>query len=272
MFYNPIEQLVLEQFSAEPPFGVSTFPVGTLFNAPFLGQDGLTAYPNPANGILQAPRNQPVDWGVFRPILLFGAFQPHMRSQYSDQYNLTIERELRSDLKLQLSYVGSQGHRLLATHDLNYGNSQTCLDLQAIADTIQRNASDPHLHPPICVWPVFIPDSAFVIPREHLPMHGCIRDLPHGARPAPALWAQRHRSLVGSASVPSPKCDPIVGWDDANRPDERLPLGWRSRLQQRFCPRHDRQLSLQLSASLPRQALCSRVAVHSGLHVQQIVR
>ena len=27
MFYNPIEQLVLEQFSAEPPFGVSTFPV-----------------------------------------------------------------------------------------------------------------------------------------------------------------------------------------------------------------------------------------------------
>src|SRR4029077_4893519 len=40
MFYNPLEQLVLEQFSAEPPFGVSTFPVGTLFNLPFLGQNG----------------------------------------------------------------------------------------------------------------------------------------------------------------------------------------------------------------------------------------
>jgi hypothetical protein len=133
MFYNPVEQLVLEQFSAEPPFGVSTFPVGTLFNTPFLGQDGQTAYPNPANGILQAPRNQAVDWGLFRPILLFGAFQPHMRSQYSDQYNLTIERQLRNDLKLQVSYVGSQGHRLLATHDLNYGNPQTCLDINALA-------------------------------------------------------------------------------------------------------------------------------------------
>jgi len=141
MFYNPVEQLVLEQFSAEPPFGVSTFPVGTLFNTPFLGQDGQTAYPNPANGILQAARNQPVDWGVFRPILLFGAFQPHMRSQYSDQYNLTIERELRNDLKLQVSYVGSQGHRLLATHDLNYGNPQTCLDINALANHDATNVT-----------------------------------------------------------------------------------------------------------------------------------
>ncbi len=40
LFYNPIEQLVLEQFSAEPPFGGSTFPVDTLFNTPFLAQSG----------------------------------------------------------------------------------------------------------------------------------------------------------------------------------------------------------------------------------------
>src|SRR5207245_749528 len=35
LFYNPIEQLVLEQFSAEPPFGGSTFPFNTMFNTPF---------------------------------------------------------------------------------------------------------------------------------------------------------------------------------------------------------------------------------------------
>ncbi len=40
LFYNPIEQLVLEQFSAEPPFGGSTFPFNTLFNEPFLDQSG----------------------------------------------------------------------------------------------------------------------------------------------------------------------------------------------------------------------------------------
>src|SRR6202162_6442471 len=38
LFYNPIEQLVLEQFSAEPPFGGSTFLSNTLFNTPFVFQ------------------------------------------------------------------------------------------------------------------------------------------------------------------------------------------------------------------------------------------
>src|SRR5205823_15094816 len=28
-----------------------------------------------------------------------------------------------------VGYVGSEGHHLLATHDLNFGNAQTCLDL-----------------------------------------------------------------------------------------------------------------------------------------------
>ena len=94
LFYNPVEQLVLEQFSAEPPFGGSTFPFNTLFNQPFVDQGGpAITYPNPfglaslsgVNGILDPPRNQPVDWGMFRPITLFGQFQPHMRSQYSAQ-------------------------------------------------------------------------------------------------------------------------------------------------------------------------------------------
>lgn len=142
LFYNPIEQLVLEQFSAEPPFGGSTFPFNTLFNQPFLDQSGDFSYPNPfglnslsgVNGILNPQRGQPVDWGMFRPNTLFGQFQPHMRNQYSAQYNLTIQRQLTNDMKFEIGYVGSQGHRLLATHDINYGNAQTCLGLQAIAD------------------------------------------------------------------------------------------------------------------------------------------
>jgi len=131
LFYNPIEQLVLEQFSAEPPFGVSIFLANTLFNTPFVTQGG-GVNPNGANGILDPKRGSSVDWSVYRPILLFGEFQPHMRTQYSAQYNLTLQHELSRDLELQLSYVGSQGHRLLATRDLNAANPQTCLDIIAI--------------------------------------------------------------------------------------------------------------------------------------------
>jgi hypothetical protein len=199
LFYNPIEQLVLEQFSAEPPFGVSTFPVGTLFNLPFLGQDGATAYPNPANGILQAPRNQPVDWGVFRPILLFGQFQPHMRSQYSAQYNLTIERQLSNDLKLQVGFVGSQGHRLLATHDLNYGNAQTCLDLNSVlgAGTCGQFYADSSF---------FIPGGTKLPVDFHLPYVQNNSVLSAGTTLGP-----KGITLVGLRPYSSPQCNPMTG-------------------------------------------------------------
>lgn len=201
MFYNPIEQLVLEQFSAEPPFGVSTFPVGTFFNLPFLGQDGATVYPNPANGILQAKRNQPVDWGVFRPILLFGQFQPKMRSQYSDQYNLTIQHQLRPDLKLEVSYVGSQGHRLLATHDLNYGNPQTCLDLQNISNL----TGDGNL-----TCGPFYADSAFNIAANEIPA-GVTLHMPYGSQPVVTGPNPTPITLVGLRKYSSPQCDPFSG-------------------------------------------------------------
>lgn len=206
LFYNPIEQLVLEQFSAEPPFGGSTFPFNTMFNTPFQDQSGDFTYPNPfglpslsgVNGILTPPRNQPVDWGMFRPILLFGQFQPKMRSQYSAQYNLTVERQLSRDLKLQVGYVGSQGHRLLATHDLNYGNPQTCLDLNAVL-------GDGTCGP-------YFADSTFSIPAGttlpvdfHLPYAQNSSVIPAGTTLANDL------TLVGLRRYSSPQCDPLTG-------------------------------------------------------------
>jgi hypothetical protein len=207
LFYNPIEQLVLEQFSAEPPFGGSTFPFNTMFNTPFQDQSGTFTYPNPfglpslsgVNGILNPTRGQPVDWGMFRPILLFGQFQPKMRSQYSAQYNLTIERELARDMKLQVGYVGSQGHRLLATHDLNYGNPQTCLDLNAV------------LGDGTCGQ--YFADSTFTIPGGtvlpvdfHLPYAQNNSVIPAGTTLGP-----NGITLVGLRRYSSPQCDPLTG-------------------------------------------------------------
>ena len=147
MFYNPIEQLVLEQFSAEPPFGGSTLLFSTFFNTPYYAQGGFQL-PNPYNpaggettGILNPKPGSPVDWSVFRPLLLFGEFQPHLRTQYSDQYNLTIQHELARNLVLQLGFVGSQAHRLLATTDLNRATPQTCLDIMSIANANPANVT-----------------------------------------------------------------------------------------------------------------------------------
>jgi hypothetical protein len=201
LFYNPIEQLVLEQFSAEPPFGGSTFPVETQFNLPFLGQDGTTVYPNPFNGIISPPRGQPIDWSIFRPILLFGQFQPHMRSQYSAQYNLTIQRQLSHDMSFMIGYVGSQGHRLLATHDINYGNPQTCLDLNNISNL----TGDTNL-----ACGPYYSDSYFGISANEIPS-GVQLHMPNGQvftgpNPQPI-------GLVGLRQYSSPNCNPIGGYD-----------------------------------------------------------
>ena len=201
MFYNPIEQLVLEQFSAEPPFGGSTFVFNTQFNTPFLNQDGVTVAPNPFNGILNPPRNQPVDWSVFRPILLFGQFPTNLRPQYAEQYNFGIEREVAKDLVLTVQYVGRQGHRLLASQDLNFGNAQTCVDLQAISDT----TGDANLS-----CGAFFADSAFTVPAGEIPP-GFTLHLPYGSVPTVTGPNANPITLVGLRRFSSPSCEPTTG-------------------------------------------------------------
>jgi hypothetical protein len=200
LFYNPMEQLVLEQFSAEPPFGGSNIINAPLFNTPYEQQDG-TQKPNPFNGILNPTRGQPVDWALYRPILLYGQFQPHLRTQYSTQYNLNIQRELTKDLVLQVGYVGSQGHRLLASHDVNYGNSQTCIDLNSVLGDGSCGQ--------------FYADSAFTIPAGTtlpVPFH-----LPYSANGGgPTVIPQgttlsNDLQLVGLRRYSSPNCDPLTG-------------------------------------------------------------
>jgi Carboxypeptidase regulatory-like domain len=141
LFYNPIEELVLAQFGAEPPFGGSSSLFETFFNTPFVYQAGGSVAPNPFNGILTPTPGQPVDYSLFRPILLYGEFQPHLRTQYTTQYNLTIQRQLTRDTMLQLGYVGSEGHRLLASHDINPSTPQTCLDMYNIYNLNPNNVT-----------------------------------------------------------------------------------------------------------------------------------
>jgi len=141
LFYNPIEELVMAQFGAEPPFGGSSYIYDTFFNTPFVYQAGGSIAPNPFDGILTPTKGQPVDYSLFRPLLLYGEFQPHLRTQYTAQYNLTIQHQFAKDLMLQVGYVGSQGHRLLASHDINPSDPQTCLDIMNIANANPANVT-----------------------------------------------------------------------------------------------------------------------------------
>ena len=214
IFYNPIEQLVLEQFGAEPPFGGSNTIYYTNFNTPFVDQTGKQ-YPNPFNGIISPTPGTPVDWSVYRPLLLYGDFRPHMRTQYSEQYNLTIQRALGRNMMMQIGYVGSQGHRLLQSQDVNIGNTQTCLDLMNLSNanndpsyTCAQNYSDSAF---------YIPATAALPPNFvlHLPYGGpggrpfVLSGGPNGT-PVSA-FAPNGITLVGIRRWSSPFCQPLTG-------------------------------------------------------------
>jgi len=200
LFYNPIEQLVLEQFQGEPPFGGSSLLSEGLFNTPFVSQNGNTA-PNPFNGILTPTPGTNIDWSSFRPILLFGELEPHLRAQYTSQYNFGIQRELSRDLVFSIGYVGSQGHRLLATKDLNFGNAQTCLDLQHISDL----TGDGNL-----ACGPFFADSSFSIAAGEIPS-GVTLHLPYGSPGVVTGPNPTPITLVGLRQYSSPSCDPYTG-------------------------------------------------------------
>jgi hypothetical protein len=219
VFYNPIEQLVLEQFQGEPPFGGSSLLSETFFTTPFvsqsctvpcgIGQAGTS--PNVFNGVITPASGTPVDWSVYRPILLFGELQPNLRAQYTNQYNFGIERQLAKDIVLSVGYVGSQGHRLLATRDLNFGNARTCLDLAALfnsgnpAYTVAGNGwADTSCKP-------FSADNSYGFVLQpgdslHLPNGRLVTGAPATGTPI---------GLVGLRPNSSPSCDPVNSWDPA---------------------------------------------------------
>jgi hypothetical protein len=199
LFYNPIEQLVLEQFVAEPPFGISNSVSDPLLGSPFVTQAGATK-PNVSDAFLSPTRSQPVDWSLFRPMLLFGNFPTNLRTQYSAQYNLTIKRELPGDILFQIGYVGTQGHRLLAIHDVNPGIAQTCIDLNAISAATGNNSLS---------CGAGGEDSQYIVPANTIPA-GMTLHLPYGTVTSvgagnPAI------DLVGLRPFSSPNCQPTTG-------------------------------------------------------------
>lgn len=211
IFYNPMEQLVLEQFQGEPPFGGSSSLGQPLFSTPYVSQNsnctaatpcsvgGPGTSPNPFNGVLTPAPGTPVDFSIFRPILLFGEMQPHLKAQYSEQYNLGVTHEIARDTVLSVAYVGSQGHRLLASRDLNPGSPQTCLDLIA---TLGNNACGPFS----ADNSFFVPPGTVIAPQGlHLP-YGPVSFLPGGT-----VVGSKGITLVGLRQFSSPFCNPMSG-------------------------------------------------------------
>lgn len=134
-FYGSFEASTNFNEIADAPFGnFFVSPVPPLFATPFVDRGtGISEgqrfpiTPVPLNVTSQNPNF--ADFSPFLPISSSPGFNTTNRVPYSEQYLFSIQRQLTNLTLLTLSYVGSQGHRLPATLEINPGNPALCLSV-----------------------------------------------------------------------------------------------------------------------------------------------
>ncbi|MGA7928186.1 MAG: carboxypeptidase regulatory-like domain-containing protein [Candidatus Sulfotelmatobacter sp.] len=135
MFYTAIEALTIGVLAANAPYGTTyTSPTPPLFATPFLSAStgqGSQYFPvqlAPLNSTASHP-DPNIDWSQFEPISGLPAYPATNHIPYTEEYMFSWERQLSPNTVLSASYVGTEGHRLLALVEANPGNPALCLQL-----------------------------------------------------------------------------------------------------------------------------------------------
>ncbi|GAC1434599.1 MAG: hypothetical protein NVS1B11_29110 [Terriglobales bacterium] len=145
VFFTAFEGATNFNEIGDSPFGF--FYVGTApnFSTPFVnrtdgapqGQKFPVAFP-PLNVGPKNPDSN-VDWSRLTPIGSSPGFYYKNRLPYTENYELSLQRQLSNATVLTLSYVGSQAHRLLSTLESNPGNPQLCLATPGCGPGLENN-------------------------------------------------------------------------------------------------------------------------------------
>jgi hypothetical protein len=142
IFYSTFEGATDFNEIGDAPFGNYTGQSFPAFAAPFTnhrtGKTITNFFPAPQPPLhfsAQHPASgYPYDnltdfFGAFGMISSSPAFYNGNRLPYAEEYELSIEHQLSKSDLLTLSYVGTQGHRLLASKSANPGDPALCLSV-----------------------------------------------------------------------------------------------------------------------------------------------
>ncbi|HEV2354595.1 MAG TPA: hypothetical protein VGR89_10145, partial [Puia sp.] len=127
IYYNRTEEEVALQNLSTPPFSVTSLGAGGIggapsFANPFSGYCG-TAAPVSCSATNPFPYTAPapgakVDFSALEPLTI-NSLSPNFGVPMSENYNLTIERQLTNAMILTVAYVGNVAHHLEGTYELN---------------------------------------------------------------------------------------------------------------------------------------------------------
>ncbi len=136
VFFTAFEGLSASIMSANPPYGYDYNSLAPpLFATPFVtaasGQNNGQRFPLslPAIGASANNPNLNVDWSQFLPITGVPSFSRDNVPPYTENYMVSLQREIVSNTILSISYVGTQAHHLLVLVPANPGDPAICLSL-----------------------------------------------------------------------------------------------------------------------------------------------
>jgi hypothetical protein len=121
---------------ADAPYGFwwsSTTP--PQFANPFIdrytGHNEGQRFPAPFPPLNAGPNNpdNSINWALFEPISGSPGFNITNRLPYTEEFNVSVQRQFGSATLLSVSYVESQSHRLLTDFDPSPGDPALCLSV-----------------------------------------------------------------------------------------------------------------------------------------------
>ncbi len=147
-FFTSPEGLTVAYPTGNPPYGLTyTSPEPPLMSTPFVGALTGTQY------IQQFPVNVPpytvspsnpdtnVNWARYTPISGAGSVWYRNKTPYTMSLNLSIDRQIGSNMLATVSYIGSESRHLLTVVGANPGIPSLCLGLSQPQDVAPGSAT-----------------------------------------------------------------------------------------------------------------------------------
>jgi hypothetical protein len=143
LFYQSIQQADTEQEIGDAPYGFFyQNPTPPELSSPFLDRTTGNVEPSyfpfqfpPAN---VSPKNPDTSfpWSLVEPISGGNYFYNKNVLPYSQDYELSVQRQFGRATVMSLSYVGTVGHKLLTFVESNPGNEALCVQLSNPANVL----------------------------------------------------------------------------------------------------------------------------------------
>jgi len=136
IFYTAIEDATQFQEIGDAPYGLFyVSPVPPIFETPFIdrgsGNNEGQRFPFafPPRGVSAKNPDTTFNWVGVEPIIGALAYDHNDVTPYSEDYEFSLQRQFGAGTVLSLSYVGTQGHKLITELEANPGNQALCLQL-----------------------------------------------------------------------------------------------------------------------------------------------